>query len=307
MNFNNMVSILNDVGSTQYDVYVPSLERDVKFRAITVGEQKTLSKTAINNENPIDSEKAILELFKKTCLETDINFNLLNELDKSYLLLNFYLNNYPSQQYSFKCEKCKENYSGDYDLDSLIGELNKLDCKHNKIYEREYNNAKYIFECNFNTIADNFNFYNSKEIKDEIARIKKIQEKMSNEKKKKYQDLAETEELDEEFINDIDDINITLSLKEITESFLKLCIRKIFIKRPNQEDITFEMEGLSIHERIKLIDLLPIDIINNSKEGILKFLIESFYTPLSNVGIKTTCTQCGAANIKNISVNDFFL
>ena len=120
-------------------------------------------------------------------------------------------------------------------------------------------------------------FYELKDIKNELATMDKNKNTFKN-----------------EFISNT-----------VIESLLKLCITSFKLVKDN--DIKqFNMLDYPLHERIKIIDLLPVSVING-KNGLLTFLIETFYTPLLDINLKFPCPHCGEINSKNVDITDFFL
>ena len=99
-------SILNafkqKFSTTVRKVRVNSLNREVAFREVTTKEQKTLSKTTIENEQRKDIVyDAQCQLINTLALEDGFDIYGLTEFDRIKLLLAIYQNNYFQSDISY--------------------------------------------------------------------------------------------------------------------------------------------------------------------------------------------------------------
>ena len=87
---NNVLSVLDAINKENtFSFYVPSLKRDVKFKSITTGQQKTLLKAAV--DNPIFQTRFILaaySIINENCVERDI-LSSITTVDSLSILLQY--------------------------------------------------------------------------------------------------------------------------------------------------------------------------------------------------------------------------
>jgi hypothetical protein len=73
-NYNNILSILDAISNeTTKSIYIPSIKRDVQFKGINTGQQKSILKAAV--DNPVFQTRftiAFYEILQENCLEKDI-------------------------------------------------------------------------------------------------------------------------------------------------------------------------------------------------------------------------------------------
>jgi len=97
-NFNDIVSILDTLNQeSALSFYIPSLKREVKFKSISTGQQKTLLKASV--DNPVFQTRFIIAVYNiivENCLEKDI-INNLNILDVLSILLHYRVNLYGNE------------------------------------------------------------------------------------------------------------------------------------------------------------------------------------------------------------------
>lgn len=88
--FNNIISVLDSInkGNT-ISLYVPSLKREVLFKGITTGQQKTLLKSAI--DNPVFQTRFIMathDIIVENCTEKEI-LSQLTFIDSLAILIQY--------------------------------------------------------------------------------------------------------------------------------------------------------------------------------------------------------------------------
>jgi len=286
MDFNSAANIISDAGMTVYHAYLPSLETEIRFRAITVGEQKTLSKFGLNNRNDtIKIEKELINLFQKSCLDEFVDFDKLLDIDKVSMMYSFYINNYPSQLFTQHCKKCDKDYDAELDFEQVFDKLRKISCKP-KYITIINNTVKYVFEVGNVLINDVIEFYSIKETKFEINKLhKQIQPK--------DRDVAA-------LVN-------TYQARNIVENLLKLNVRKITVTK-GETISEIDCSIYSVKERIQMIDMLPVDVVLAKKtKGLLDQITDIFFTPVHELSLRSKCTHCSHQHRIDMNIGDFFL
>lgn len=83
-NTDDILKMLKDIEtSLSYSVYIPSLEKDVKFKQLTTEQLKTLYKTTINKTIlNLEFNTNFNQITKDNCLDKDINVDKLTIYDK---------------------------------------------------------------------------------------------------------------------------------------------------------------------------------------------------------------------------------
>jgi len=93
--FNDILSVLDTINKENVvSVYVPSLEKEVNFKGITTGQQKSFLKSAV--DNPVFQTRFILAayaLIKENCLEPDV-FKVLTANDAAAILVQLRIHVY---------------------------------------------------------------------------------------------------------------------------------------------------------------------------------------------------------------------
>jgi len=92
-NFNDILSVLDTINrEVSVPIYIPSLKRDVKFKSISTGQQKSILKAAV--DNPVFQTRftiAFYALIQENCLEKDV-VPLLTTLDAACIAIQFRVN-----------------------------------------------------------------------------------------------------------------------------------------------------------------------------------------------------------------------
>lgn len=116
-NFNDIVSILDTLNQeSALSFYIPSLKRDVKFKSISTGQQKTLLKASV--DNPVFQTRFIIAIYNiiaENCQEKNI-INELTIIDILSILLHYRISLYGNdfnikiedRTYSVKLQSCIE-------------------------------------------------------------------------------------------------------------------------------------------------------------------------------------------------------
>lgn len=130
-NFNDIVSILDSLNQENtLSFYLPSLKREVKFRGINTGQQKTLLKASV--DNPVFQTRFVISVYNiivENCQEKEI-LNSLTIIDVLAILLQYRVNLYGNK---FIVKSEDKNYS--VNLQSSIDTLKSVELPPSEKFE----------------------------------------------------------------------------------------------------------------------------------------------------------------------------
>lgn len=281
----------NEFASTINVVHINSLDQDIKFREVTVTEQKSLSKIMIENENRKDIVyDAQCGLINKLCIDkveqievdesgekkskyVDFDVYNLTEFDRIRILMEIYQNNYFKNDIKFTCKECGFENSYKLDFTKVTNELNNFSLE-DVTYYLEDRNHNYAFVLNYPTVRTVSNFY-----KNYMKKYKGISQK-------------QREVLDN--IGNIDYINLFIKSIELTN------------KITGQKQIA-DLSIMTYADIEELISYLPQNIIFGEENGVLKYVAQEFLEKINSAFEYEKCVQCGAKSREGIgNMMDFF-
>lgn len=213
MKVNDVKKLLDESNSMNLiSILIPSLKKEFKFKPITIGMRKTLSKFAISAESNIaDFQIAKLGLIKSLCIE-NINENLLTEVDFICILASLRdANIMDDLKVKIHCNSCGNEFNHTINFNTIIDNCN---------------NYKFLFHqfC-FNTNNINYKFVLSNPSTiDEITLDKYIEQLNVDNKEiiralnKSYLYIKEIYR-ETELIEDYMDMNILQRIQFLDESF----------------------------------------------------------------------------------------
>ena len=172
-------SFKNEFSSAVNVIHVNSLDMDVKFREVTVVEQKALSKTMIENEDRKDIVYTTqCDLINRLCIdkiprktidpktneETVVydKFDIydLTEFDRIRILAEIYKSNYFKQTVEYNCKECGQHNKYVLDFAKIIAKFNEFDLKDVTYYlEDEKHNFNFVI--NYPSVRAVAEFYRS--------------------------------------------------------------------------------------------------------------------------------------------------
>jgi hypothetical protein len=88
-NITEILNLLQDLNSAAcFNIFIPSLKKEVKFKQLTAIQLKKLFKSNLNNVVIYNTKFVLLlnQIIKENCLDTEININNLTILDKFLIL-----------------------------------------------------------------------------------------------------------------------------------------------------------------------------------------------------------------------------
>lgn len=129
MNLSEATAIMNSSsGNVSYDIYVPSLSKEVSFKQITTGQQASLAKFSISYSE-YDSYEfgvSVLALISSLCLDDSLDVKLLSKADVTCILAAIRLNNILTPLVlNISCPKCENTVAYTVDLDNVIATVTK--------------------------------------------------------------------------------------------------------------------------------------------------------------------------------------
>ena len=261
--------------TTVHSIHVNSLGRDVSFRDVTVNEQKTLSKTTIENETRRDViYDAQCQLINQLCLEDGFSVYRLTEFDRIRILMEIYQTNYFKSDITYKCKECGKENVYKLDFQNIIDRMNAFDLK-DQIYSAEDGDRIFKFTINFPTVRTVSNFY--------------------KEYMKKYKGLSvhEREVLDN--LGNIEYVNLFIKQVEMID------------KSDPESKLIADLTLMTYAETEKFIDMFPQNVIFSENGGVISYITENFIGKLNKVFQYEKCQYCGAETTEGIgSLGDFF-
>lgn len=274
----NKQSIMNsfkeEFSSSVIPIYVNSLKRCVNFREVSVKEQKSLSKTMIQNENRKDIVyDTQCALINKLCLEDGFDIYKLTEFDRIRILMEIYSSNYIQNDIKFKCPECGVENVYKIDFEKIAMKMNEFSLEPQS-FSVEDKTRVYNFNINYPSVYTVSDFYKEyfKHYKNVSQKEREVLDNMGN---IEYMNL---------FITDIEIIN------KVT-------------KNKNKADLSL----LSLSEIQQIFALLPQNIIFDDKKGVIQFITTEFVEKINNVFQYEKCAQCGHQTNEGIGdLVDFF-
>ena len=264
-----------EFSNTLNSVYVNSLGREVKFREVTVIEQKTLSKSMISNEKRRDIVYDLqCSLINRLCLEEGFDIYKLTEFDRIRILMEIYQSNYFKNTITYKCKECGAENTYSFDFTKVIEKLNNFDLN-DKIFTVEDKVRNYVFTLNYPLVRNVSNFYKSYN--------------------KKYKNATKDEREALDNLGNIEYIDLFIKQIEI--------INRADPTRRQLADLTL----MSYNQIEQLIALFPQNVIFSDDNGVIKYITTEFIEKINKVFTYEKCMQCGAESSEGIGgVGDFF-
>lgn len=261
----NIVDLFkNEFASTIIPVYIKSLDKVLDFREITVSEQKSLTKTQIENQTkPATVYRAFSRLIESALLTKNVDVYALTEADRYAILFNLYQTAFLDKPQSYKCSQCNSEFNISPDASAINKNFASLDTN-DKVYTLQDSARYYIFTCNYPTI---------KRVTDTLDVFQR-----------KYMSNRHN-------INDAD-----AELLAIMESvdYVNSFIKSLTIDRldKSKEPIVANFENMSADHVADTLALLPQHVMLAEDKGITSKLLTDFIAPINDVFSKQKCPTC---------------
>lgn len=268
-------SFKNEFASSVIPVYINSLKRTINFREVTVVEQKSLSKTMIQNENRKDIVyDTQCALINRLCLEDGFDIYKLTEFDRIRILMEIYATNYFQNEIEFKCPECGTVNKYTVDFDKIAKRMNDFDLKPLS-YTMEDKMRIYNFTLNYPTVYNVSNFY--------------------KQYMKQYQNTSRKEKEMLDNLGNIEYINMFIQSIELIN------------KTDTTKKQTADLSIMSYNQIEELLSYFPQSIMFDEEHGVLKHISDEFINKINNVFQYEKCAQCGHQTTEGIGdLTDFF-
>ena len=275
----NNSEILNvfkqELTSSQIPVYVNSLKREVMFNEVSVTDQKSLSKTTIQNENRKDIVyDTQCALINKVCAEDGFSVYRLTEFDRIRILMEIYSSNYFHDKITYKCPECGCENSYILDFDKILAKFNAFDLQDVK-FTTEDRNRVYSFTLNYPSVRAVSNFYKGY--------------------MKNYRNVSKKEQ---EALDDLGNIE-----------YINLFIKKVELinkKNPNDHKLA-DLSIMPYDDVETLLSYFPQNIMFDEENGVLKHIAKEFIEKINSVFQYEKCGHCGYETKEGMgNLIDFF-
>lgn len=263
--------INEDKSNFIYNVYVPSLNRDVLFRSISVGEIKNFARLLISDttDNLLYSTTTLIQIL----MVEELDVLTFNELDRLTILFQLKLiNKLGDDNYNIKCGHCENAFIYNYDLNECITQIKTIYHK-NKEHEFEFAGSKYKLIINLPSLSDCMGYH---EFSQKFAK--------------------EIEEKD----------NISDDDKLLTAAFLLRYLRILYVRgiHLNDTEISDFYES-SLVDRITFLENLPGMVMGQIDNILTTYKKE--YDLISLTAVNLNCPLCSKKLIMRIDPKDFFI
>lgn len=271
-------SILNmfktEFSTSTNKIFVNSLGREIQFREVNVNEQKSLSKTMIENENRKDIVyDAQCALINRLCLEDDFDVYTLTEFDRIRILMEIYQNNYFQNEITYKCKECGAENAYTLDFSKIIDKFNDFTLEDIN-YQLQDKNRVYNFKLNYPSVRNVSNFYKSY--------------------MKKYRNPSDKERLVLDNLGNIDYVNLFIKEMEI-------------VNKTTKEKHCADLTYMTYNQIEQLLSMFPQNILFADETGVIKYITKELIEKINSVFTYEKCAQCGAETKEGLgSVSDFF-
>lgn len=234
---NTLIDFFNELDSVNgYDVHIPSLDKDLKFKQLTTEQLKLLLKTAVGA--PVYNTDFILafnNIIKENCIDKTINTDIFTIYDKLFILFKTKIECIsPDYTFSFTDDEIEEyNLSEDSSTISLLNHYNNFVQKNKKINNKNIQIDNVTVECTLPTLDVENKF--EKELHSNIS----------------YNDLT---------TKDLQDIVGETFVNELSKFITSITIN----------NVEYNLSKETFSDRVKIVERMPISIIN----GVIKYIEE---------------------------------
>jgi len=227
---NNLIEFFKELDIVNgYDVFIPSLDKDVKFKQLTTEQLKTLLKTAIGA--PVYNTGFILafnNIIKENCLDKDIDTDLFTIYDKLFIMFKTKIECIsPNFTFYFTDEEIQDySLSEESSTISLLNHYNNFKDKNKKNINKTIQINNITIECNIPTLG--------------------IENKFEKE-------LHSDNTYDNLTTKDLQDIVGDTFINEISKFIVSITIDN------NKHDLN----TITFTDRVKIVEKIPVNIVND--------------------------------------------
>jgi len=234
---NNLIEFFKELDTVNgYDAYIPSLDRDVKFKQLTTEQLKSLLKTAIGA--PVYNTDFILtfnSIIKENCLDKSIDIDLFTIYDKLFIIFKTKIECIsPDFTFYFSDDEIRDYSLNDGSSSiSLLNHYNIFKNKNKKIVNKTIQINNITIECALPTLG--------------------IENKFEKE-------LHSNNTYDDLTTKDLQDIVGDTFINEISKFIVSITIDE------NKHDLN----TITFTDRVKIVEKIPVNIVND----VIKYIEE---------------------------------
>jgi transcription elongation factor Elf1 len=261
------------VGAGFIPVRIYSIDQEVLMRELTVTDQKTLSKTALINNNRRDIMYAAQNSLINSCVKNKgFDIRELTEFDRVVFLLRLYQQNYFTNDIKYTCPKCGKENVYKMDFGAMLNKV-KDAWRGERTYVLNHGDKEFHFTVAWPKVSMISQFYNSY-----------------------YKQYQKANEKTQSTIDQLSNVE-----------YLVMFIRKIELFLPNTtEGVSLNLDDYTYDQRTDIIDSLPQGLVFDDNNGIISKVIADFTDPLNKSFRYENCQFCGAETEEGIgSIADF--
>jgi hypothetical protein len=285
MDIRNAINVLKESqGGHSYDIYVPSLEKEIAFKSLKIGQLKTLNKFAISDEDKF--YKALSSLILELS-DSAIDLSEINEIDRVLILSEIKKNNTTSpESIKMTCSECESEFSHDLEIDNYDDDESLRDKISDFTLEQTIGEIEIKCTIGLPTVQEQI------ELKELITQGKRKAESTAKRKTKTMLNMSKEDV--NRFVNDA-------VSKE--ERFLNSNTDFLFLKGLKFGEQDVEIKGDTLVNRSNLFDQLPANI-----KGEVSTKISSHYENTLGHFLKynVTCPNCKETFTEEVSISSFF-
>lgn len=286
MDIKSAINILKESqGGHSYDIYVPSLDQEISFKPLKIGQLKSLNKFASGDDNNFYTSLSslIVELS-----DNKIDLTKINEIDRTLILIGIKKNNTTTcEKIKITCSDCKKDYTHDLNIENY-DDMDTLETKVSHITgTTKIENLTIKYDIGLPSVSEQIAF------KDYITQRKR--KRHSAETKKVKQMLYMSDDEKNKYVEEC----VANEEKMITDNPGFIFIRNIFFN-----DDKIELSSVDIQNRVDLYDQLPSSI----KGEISDKIIINYNETLSNfLKYSVTCPHCKSVCTEEVPITSFFI
>ena len=284
IDFNSAMQMLeNSFGENVTIFSIPSTNQQVSFKPLTVGMQKSISKMSLDYETDLDYQMLKLSVLKTLCLDDQINFDQLTEVDFIALLAQLRLNNFTEKlQLTIPCNnpKCNERFNHTVNIENILKKC-----------------EQYKFE--------SYQVVNKHKVKDKEIEFKFILEESTIGRNIEYIQYIQYLNENRSQVIDINNTKlITYPIKFIKDVFIDgQQITKIY---DNEQPVGFDR--FSIGDKLEFIDQLPPPMYSEGNKNVLGQVLKHFpHTRLTDLFGTVKCPKCKQVREGVLTNDSFFI
>jgi hypothetical protein len=296
MDYQSVLNILkSEVAADGYTIKLPTCERSLTFRPITVSEQKKLSKLflPVHHNGFTEIYEISKGLIQATCMNpNDIDFTVLTEIDRALILCAFLSRNYSIPAIEMPCDSTKK------ECDGILKLKMDYDYISDEILKHPEDLTKYIKEFKLNDKVFRFTlFYPT------INSFGEFEKFLTKDTNKELEDALKESK--------IDGVQARMAKIIAHPSFQFLFIHRIEIIKnmetePNKILVDIDLTKLPFKSIEDIISNIPLSFFN-VEEG-LSDIVQNFLKKLiEKTSINLTCPKCGKIHSKVVSFYTFFI